>query len=277
MIQKILKTFLLCSTIFTSYASYAYENALFVDRFSYCKNDDITRMKCEGCADRTLIGLYDPPSKASSQVVVVHDTEAEEILVGFRGTTKSIKQWLSNLDTKYDKWYEGRVHSGFHDRFLEIKDQTFELVKKAKERFPDSSLIISGHSMGGAVATLFSSYLKHLNTYIPDEIHTFGSPRVGDQTFASYVDRQYGEHLIRWMNEWDMVTDLPPKLLKFRHTGKLMTCKTSTTNCQEGKRMEENRGGLVMGLKRTIETAKNVDKCHLTYLEETIGTNRLKC
>ena len=29
-------------------------------------------MKCEDCGDRTLIGVYDPPSKASSQVVVVH-------------------------------------------------------------------------------------------------------------------------------------------------------------------------------------------------------------
>ena len=76
------------------------ENSLFIDRFSYCTSEEIIKMKCEDCADRTLIGVYDPPSKASSQVVVVHDNEAEEILVGFRGTTKSIKQWLSNLDTK---------------------------------------------------------------------------------------------------------------------------------------------------------------------------------
>ena len=99
----------------------------------------------------------------------------------------------------------------------------------------------------------------------------------GDRAFAQYVDKQFGDQLIRIMNDWDMVTDLPPVAFGYRHTGKLVTCKTSTSECQEKGRMDENPGGVIMAIKRAIETAKNVDKCHLTYLGETIGTKRYKC
>lgn len=254
-------------------------NSLFVNRFSYCTKDEIEHFSCADCnSHRSLIGVYDPVSKASSQVVVVIDKEEEEILIGFRGTISGIKQWASNLDVKYTKWYNGngKVHSGFYDRFNEIKTPTITFLKKAQEELPNGDLIISGHSMGGAVATLFASYLKELNIH-PRFVYTYGSPRVGDKTFAKYVNNQFGDHLIRVMNDWDMITDLPPLAFGYRHIGKLITCKTGTSECQERGQMQENTGGIVMALKRTIETAKNVDKCHLTYLDETIGTKRYRC
>ena len=132
--------------------------------------------------------------------------------------------------------------------------------------------------MGAAVATLFSIYLreKH-NDLAPQFVYTFGSPRVGDRLFSEHVDRYFGENLLRIMNEWDMITDLPPKALGYRHTGKLILCKTSTTDCMEKGRLEENPGGLAMALKRTIKSVENIDKCHLTYLDETIGTKRYSC
>lgn len=254
-------------------------NSLYVDRLSYCKKDEIEHFSCVDCnSDRSLIGVFDSMSKASSQVVVVIDKEEEEILIGFRGTISEIKQWASNLDVKYTKWYNGngKVHSGFYDRFNEIKTRTISLLKKAQEELPNGDIIISGHSMGGAVATLFASYLKQINIH-PRFVYTYGSPRVGDRTFAKYVDKQFGERLTRVMNDWDMITDLPPLAFGYRHTGKLITCKTGTSECQERGRMQENTGGVVMKLKRTLRTTRNVEKCHLTYLDETIGSNRYKC
>lgn len=254
-------------------------NSMYIDQFSYCKKEEIEHFSCADCNDnRSLIGVFDPTSKASSQVVVVVDKEEEEILIGFRGTIKGVKQWMSDLDVVYTKWYNGhgKVHSGFYDRFNEIKTPAITLLKKAQKKLPNGDIIISGHSMGGAVATLFASYLKELNIH-PRFVYTYGSPRVGDKTFSKYVDNQFGENLVRIMNDWDMVTDLPPLAFGYRHTGKLITCKTGTSECKERGRMDENPGGLIMALKRTIETVKNVDKCHLTYLDETIGTNRYQC
>lgn len=264
------------------YSLPSYEESIYsslsVNRLSYCTKEQIDHFTCEDCTGRRLIGSYDPASKASSQVVVVIDKKEEEILVGFRGTINNPQQWISDLDAVYKKWYgQGRVHSGFFDRFNEIKDKTINFLRMAQKELPKGDIIISGHSMGGAVATLFGSYIKSQLNIEPEAIYTYGSPRVGDDTFAKYVDSQFGNKLLRIMNEWDMVTDLPPVLLKYRHTGKLVICKTSTTDCSEKNRLDENPGGIIMAIKRTIETAKNVKKCHLTYLEETIGTNRYKC
>jgi predicted lipase len=254
-------------------------NSLFVDRLSYCKKEEIEKFDCADChSNREMIGVFDPVSKASSQVVVTIDKEEEEILIGFRGTINKIQQWASDLDVKYTKWFNGngKVHSGFYDRFNEIKTPTITFLKKAQKELPNGDIIISGHSMGAAVAVMFASYLKELNIH-PRFVYTYGSPRVGDRAFAQYVDKQFGDQLIRIMNDWDMVTDLPPVAFGYRHTGKLVTCKTSTSECQEKGRMDENPGGVIMAIKRAIETAKNVDKCHLTYLGETIGTKRYKC
>lgn len=254
-------------------------NSLSIDRLSYCKKEEIERFSCADCnSHRSLIGVFDPASKASSQVVVTIDKEEEEIIIAFRGTINGIKQWASNLDTVYTKWYnnDGKVHSGFYDRFNEIKMPTMTFLKQAQKELPNGDIIISGHSMGGAVATLFASYLKKLNIH-PRFVYTYGSPRVGDKTFARHVDSQFGDRLVRIMNDWDMVTDLPPVIFGYRHAGKLITCKTGTSECAERGRMDENPGGVIMALKRTIETAKNVNKCHLTYLGETIGSKRYQC
>lgn len=302
--MKLLSSILFISSLFTSFTSFtsaaktvvspsyssvpdeimnethdSIYHSLYVDRLSYCKKDEIEHFSCADCnSHRSLIGVFDPISKASSQVVVVIDKEDEEILIGFRGTINGIKQWASDLDVVYTKWYNGngKVHSGFYDRFNEIKTPAITFLKKAREELPDGDIIISGHSMGGAVATLFASYLKELNIH-PRFVYTYGSPRVGDKTFAKYVDKQFGERLVRVMNDWDMITDLPPLAFGYRHVGKLITCKTGTSECQERGQMQENTGGLVMALKRTIETVKNVDKCHLTYLDETIGTKGYRC
>jgi hypothetical protein len=277
-ILNILKPISFLSLILLDYTKA--NDYLFIDRFSYCKENEIKTFTCEDCtSSRSLIGVYDPLSKASSQVVVVTDKEEDQILVGFRGTINKIQQWASNLDAVYTRWSVGKVHSGFYDRFNEIKIPTLSFLKKARQHLPDADIIISGHSMGGAVATLFASYLKdgEDTSLYPSEIYTYGSPRVGDKTFATYVDTQFGDHLTRTMNEWDMVTDLPPKAFGYRHTGKLVVCKTGTDKCKQRSRLEENPGGIRTALKRTIETAKNVKLCHLTYMDETIGTNRYKC
>lgn len=233
--------------------------ALGIDRFSYCPSKLIPTHT----DDWSLIGVYDPLSRQSTQALVVQDTDDDELFVSFRGTQReSIPQWASNLEVEFDKWTEGRVHRGFHERFLEVRDRVMKWVDESSVH----SVTLSGHSMGGAVATLMASYLR---SHRPDKaitLITFGSPRVGDRAFVEFVDRQLGDHISRIMNKYDMVAEVPPKALGYRHVGRLYVCDDGGGKCQTGQRMEENQGGLLMALKRTIETMKNVGKWHLTYL-----------
>lgn len=250
-----------------------------VNQLAYCPASLIKKMHCADCADWKLTGIYDPPSKASTQVVVVTDEQEDEILVGFRGTLLTIAQWTSNLEVKFDRWEQGRVHDGFHKRYLEILWPTLAYIRSARQRLPHADLIITGHSMGGAVATLFASKLASLNepALTPTVVYTYGSPRVGDKAFAKFVDSQLGEKLIRVMNDWDMVTDLPPTAFGYRHTGMLVVCKTTTSDCEKRGRLSENPGGILKALQRATKTAENVDKCHLTYMNHRLGTGKYDC
>jgi predicted lipase len=255
------------------------DSSIFIDRFSYCKQPDISRFSCPDCtSSKTLIGSYDPASPASSQVVVVLDNTEEEILVGFRGTTNTIPQWLSDLNAVYTKWGKnGKVHAGFYNRFSEIKSNTMTFINKALKKIPDADIVISGHSLGSCVSILFATYLKEIGFKNQIYIYTYGSPRVGDLTFAKYVDKLFGDNLLRIMNELDAVTDVPPRLMGYRHTGKMIVCQTGTSNCKEGKRLDENTGGVLMVLKRSVATIKNVKLCHLTYMNKQIGSKGYTC
>ena len=64
-------------------------------------------------------------------------------------------------------------------------------VKKAIADSGFKTVTIVGHSLGGALALLSSIYLP---TFVPNVAYsliTFGMPRVGNQAFADYVDKNY--------------------------------------------------------------------------------------
>lgn len=242
------------------------EFALSMNQLVYC-TPSVIQEDARSENNWSLVGVFDPPSRESTQALAVIQDHPREMTVAFRGTQKSVPQWASNLEVKYDKWIQGRVHRGFHQRFLEVRDRVLSWIDSS----PTSYLTLTGHSMGGAVATLMASFVRHTRPDKKVTLITFGSPRVGDQTFARFVDSQLGDHIQRVMNKYDMVTEVPPKVLGYRHVGRIHVCQENA--CEVGDRLAENPGGLAMALKRTIETVKNVKKWHLTYLGERIGTS----
>jgi kumamolisin len=79
-------------------------------------------------------------------------------------------------------------------------------------------LDIAGHSLGGALATLFTLENAKTTKLETSILYTFASPRVGDATFAAAVD---GLGITSWrvVNLQDAVPKLPPELLGYQHIG----------------------------------------------------------
>ncbi|MGI9270772.1 MAG: lipase family protein, partial [Woeseiaceae bacterium] len=74
---------------------------------------------------------------------------------------------------------------------------------------------ITGHSLGGALATMAAARLLGEEVLRPDEIggvYTFGQPRVGDQMFADAYE--IGARHFRVVHDNDVVTRVPPESLK---------------------------------------------------------------
>ena len=70
-------------------------------------------------------------------------------------------------------------------------DQLEQIVKKLLEKHPTYQLYVTGHSLGGALATLYS-YMLSSKIDQSITVMTFGSPRVGNYKFAdSFMKKEY--------------------------------------------------------------------------------------
>lgn len=113
-----------------------------------------------------------------------------------------------------------KVHWGFLRQFRTIESQVRDHITRYLEE--DSStnpnpkkIIFSGHSLGGALGTLASVQFGLENPNVPITCITFGSPRVGNSSFATMFDRCV-QHSYRYVNEDDPVP-MGPTPLRFRH------------------------------------------------------------
>ena len=78
------------------------------------------------------------------------------------------------------------------------------------------TVFVSGHSLGGALATLCALDLK-INLKLPDvRVVSFGSPRVGNYVFAKWFEQEIGPHW-RFTHNRDIVPSVPPGYMGFYH------------------------------------------------------------
>lgn len=159
-----------------------------------------------GFSDATLFG--DPKSGAAAFAAVRADGAS---LLSFRGTQPdNYRNLITDLRANLVAWPEsgGLVHDGFATAVRALKPQILEWIGRAKpER---SKLILTGHSLGAAMATLAATI------WPPEWLVTIGSPRVGDATFVATV---VATHKVRFVDCCDAVTEVPPEFGGYRHVG----------------------------------------------------------
>jgi triacylglycerol lipase len=95
------------------------------------------------------------------------------------------------------------IHLGYLRALDEAWDTVRDLVVRHSQGAED--LWVCGHSLGGALATLAGWRLAEEGIPVTG-VYTFGSPRVGDLTFA----KQYPVPLFRVENQNDFVPHFPP-------------------------------------------------------------------
>lgn len=136
----------------------------------------------------------------------------------------------------------GRVHRGFKQ---EVDDLWPRLETALTSN--DKTLWFAGHSLGGAMATICAGrcLLSHINSN-PKGLFTFGSPRVGDKAYINYF---YVNHL-RWVNNNDIVTRMPPAFMGYRHHGTEKYIDAKGRHRKVRFRFQDRLRGLWAGLKK---------------------------
>lgn len=110
------------------------------------------------------------------------------IYIVFRGST-STTNWVSDFDTEltpYSACQDCEVHLGFFDAYGKIRQQIVDAMTAIRQQYPDYQIVVTGHSLGGALATLAALDLISMGC-TKVQLVNFGSPRVGEKNFAAYA------------------------------------------------------------------------------------------
>lgn len=106
------------------------------------------------------------------------------------------------------------VHTGFLASWAEVKSRVLTAVDAAKAANPTYKVVVTGHSLGAAVATLAVAYIRKAGHAA--DLYTYGSPRVGNSVFVQFVTNQAGAEY-RITHTDDPVPRLPPIITNYRH------------------------------------------------------------
>jgi len=173
--------------------------------------------------------------------------KAGALHVSVRGTALT-KEWDTNVKFHpVPKKLHGRdfgwVHDGFDDAYETMVDAMHASIQNLVTRHPVERLIVSGHSLGGALATLIFADLAYGET-LPAGIRkiccTFGAPRVGNETFRNCIEAGDVE-IVRFENIGDIVPTMPPKFL---HVGQLVELNFDLGSALSNHRMSSYIAGV---------------------------------
>ncbi|XP_078446985.1 triacylglycerol lipase OBL1-like [Wolffia australiana] len=219
------------------------------------ENEAVIRRTVTDVWHMEFIGFYncwnDHTNQITTQVFMFRDKrrQPELVVTAFRGTGAfDMAQWCVDFDIS---WYEipdvGKVHGGFYkalglpkkgswpksvahslgqppSAYTVVRDEMAAAVK----REPGVQLLVTGHSLGGALAVLLPAVLAMNGE---DDIlkslagvYTFGQPRVGDEKLGEFVGNRLKTTPARY-RRFVYCNDLVPRLpyddssFMFKHFG----------------------------------------------------------
>ena len=176
-------------------------------------------------------------NQASTHAFMFQDTKADPNLfvLAFRGTEPfDAYGWATDVDLS---WYKfkgiGQIHRGFmkalgsqnngwpkeiiepdHDHlyaYYETRQMLRDIVSKNEQ----AKFIVTGHSLGGALAILFVAVLTmHGEAELLERlegVYTFGQPRVGDEEFGEYMIDGLKKHKVKYLR-YVYCNDMVPRV-----------------------------------------------------------------
>ncbi|KAK7038426.1 Alpha/beta-hydrolase [Favolaschia claudopus] len=195
---------------------------------------------CETIPDTQLVFTIGD-NAATPDVYVAYSQARNQIIVGHEGTDPTVLLSVKN-DVKFSPTPllsvlnvagtpEGvEVHNGFQTAWVQSSTLVLNAVKQVQAEVPDASILVTGHSLGAAIALLDAVFLRQQlpsNTSI--EVVGFGRPRVGNPTFATWVDGMFGKNNTFVVSRDDPVPHVPLLIQGFQHTSGEIWIKNDTT------------------------------------------------
>ncbi|KAI0258702.1 alpha/beta-hydrolase [Gloeopeniophorella convolvens] len=154
------------------------------------------------------------------------DASLNSVIVAHQGTNPTqfladltdVDFFLANLDSTLFPGLSSsiQVHNGFAAEQAKTATTILSAVETLLSQHGSTSVTVTGHSLGAALALLDAVYLPlHLPQGTSVKMIGYGLPRVGNPAFAAYVDAT--AHVTHINNEEDPVPIVPGRFLGFAH------------------------------------------------------------
>lgn len=132
----------------------------------------------------------------------------DRLFLVLRGT-RTAKEWVRNFSISLNDYLLqnfGRVHGGFLQTYRSIQKEIEDALSTTNSK---AKLYVGGHSLGAALTTLALPDIESRLNRAVTALYTYGSPRVGDDSFVKAFNAAFGQRSFRIANSSDIVTSIP--------------------------------------------------------------------
>ncbi|AWB68612.1 lipase [Saccharobesus litoralis] len=195
---------------------------------AYSDNETIVNT-CQnwGYANSSMISVTKGSDIDTQAFVMANE---QNLVIAFRGTS-DIADWKTNIraERQPGPLFDTLAHVGFQEALYPAVLPLINAVNQ--HRTQQQNIWITGHSLGGALCSLFAGMLIE-NSIPVTAIYTFASPRPADKAFANQLNAALNTCHFRVANQEDLIPHLPPEPL-FAHSGQRVILKPEQQVCHE--------------------------------------------
>ena len=179
--------------------------SLNLSQATYCEVD--YKWDCKVCDKSNEI--YNIITKENEKIIIGENTILDTLFVAFRGSS-NLENWIDDAQFSHTCFNNNIcIDKGFHKLYETLNHTIIKKINKHQNK----NLLITGHSLGAALATLLT---YELNKDYNISLITFGSPRVGNKEFVKEMLKQ-NFLSNRITHYFDIVPHLPQEILNYKH------------------------------------------------------------
>ena len=195
--------------------TFIFENLLYtslnLSQAVYCNTSD---WKCLTCSPENIVEtIYEDYGE---KTLLGYNNQLNTLFASFRGSS-NIKNWIDDIQIEHhciDKTSNICVEAGFYKLYEQLYSFISDEIDKLSHKYQTNQLLLTGHSMGSSIASLFAYNLSKTNYNIT--LMTFGSPRVGNYEFVQdFISKNITSFRITHYH--DIVPHLPQCRLNYLH------------------------------------------------------------
>ncbi len=178
--------------------------------------------------------------KTDAQCVMLLEEQTSSAYIAFRGG-EGFADWDTNLDFRQEVVefqqdvideqvnqqreqvypYAGesssgaQMHRGFVTAYMSIRENIHDFLSECNAE----NVVLTGHSLGGPLATLCAVDIEYNFPNFLVEVYTFGAPKVGNAGFKASFNRRVPKSY-RFVYGMDIVSTLPRVWQGYHHVDK---------------------------------------------------------